>query len=1214
MMNKHLTMITVLIVILIGTVAMVYAESADNYAHTYYLPYFTEGGNNWTGLGLRNSDSAESANISVIVYDQKGNPGNPVNRELPPRGQDAFVVGDGTGSEGWIRVNSDKPLTGCCFFGITGDQSYMADITLIPELSTKLYVPHIGQNYQWDSSIMICNPNETGTTVTLIFTDKDGNALSPKQYLIPAKGSAVCQVADLVQGGEYVNGSVEISSDQGVAAFALYNDLKNGGRSFAGISASEMRIRLEYAYYFPYFTEGGNEWTGVGLRNCSDENANISLFVYDQSGNALEPENRTLPPRGQDAFVVGKGGTGKGWIQVNSDQPLTGCCFFGMTGNDSYMADITFIPDSSTLLHVPHIGQNAQWDSEIMVCNPGTSAATVNLTFVKKDGNALSPKQYSISANGSAVCQVADLVQGGEYVNGSVEISSDQGVAAFALYNDLKNNGRSFAGISAVAPESDENRKFKTGNQEFNLEEAETSDPLMNFRSASLMNDLLPSRTDHSDLMPYIRDQGNTGSCTAWATAYYYKTWQEAMEEGWDRQQNAFSPMYLYSMQCRYYESPWNFIRSWEILNRYGCSKWDSMPFEEFGGGYEKSSYANVSIPNSAHEEAKEYRCGEKNQLASLGQVKQALTAGPVLLGINRYSDNVMYGGWKPSPENNHLTYDPYNSNVGHAILCVGYDDSKFGGGGLKFVNSWGQHWAIDGYSWIRYSDFSDIVIFAMTVKDIPNANRSDNTRNRPASPGNVRASDDTGPYVDITWDKVGAAQYYRIYRAKVSDPATYGEIGTGHSTSYRDYPEPGILYYYSVVSFNDIGNSDHFASDTDTKSYADKGSARGKSMNRPELRWTRNDDGEAKSRFKVLNIDAAAEAMEIFVSSNSDGPWYSFGWIEPVDFDIAWGDDSEYVGKKPFVKVTVSSRDGYSEASDPEQVGDTITSSVNVAAVLEFSAREVGDAVLLAWRTDNMNAEFFEVWRWLAAEDEGNEWILIDYTDADESYENQYADSTALPGKEYFYAVCAVYQGTYSEYAITDETVKISMGQANLKLYEAQYDYGQLGNPAEFDITVWNEGGTTIQDYTIAIWVYDWDTDEIFQISSVFNASEVNWSGDLLPLSPGYRHTLSFTLNIPSDYANGHYYSWGMEIDVNDSISEMYEDDNLLWSDDYWYAPSGTLARESASPNSKLNSKVGSTRPFSKKQAGGDAFRRKAKHFGPIPYKKPSFCVNHGK
>ncbi len=702
-----------------------------------------------------------------------------------------------------------------------------------------------------------------------------------------------------------------------------------------------------------------------------------------------------------------------------------------------------------------------------------------------------------------------------------------------------------------------------TGNQDFSIEDAQDADPLFGFRFGSSGSNLLPSSVDYSSKMPNVKSQGYTGSCTAWATAYYYKTYQEAVEEGWDINQNAYSPMYLFAMQCKKYTEPHNFIASSKIIQEYGCAKWNTLPFQDYNTGMEspleRDTYAATNISEAIHSEARQYRNGEITVLNSIGDVKNALTSGPVILGINKYKTFDQ----SPSPENNYMGYDPSNSNAGHAILCVGYDDSKFGTGAIKLINSWGSQWAINGYSWIRYTDYSNIVMCAMTIKDLPNPNNNDNYNQKPSPPTNVSASDNIGPYVDIVWSKSTTAFYYRIFRMQIGNSATYAEIATTFGNTYRDYPEPGVNFYYSVVAVNDMGESDHFASDTESKNYVDIGLAKGTILQKVKLSWTHNDYTDVSSHFKVYDIDPAAETMEIFVSENtSEGPWHSLGWISPDDFYITWGENSEYVGKRPFVKVIVSNSNAYSEASDPIQVAEVITGTITVANIQSLSGEyDAGNNhIYLNWSTNNENYQYFNIFRYKAASDVGNEWIFIGST------ADTYYNDNVLPGVSYYYAVNAMYQGNSGEFAIMDDPVSIPISQPNLYLYQVNYKSGAITNPAHFDLTVWNTGDTAIYDYSVKIHVYDWSDGQYYTPFDVFYASD--FAGSLqLPLQAGSEHTLSLSLDIPSAYADGHYYSWIVSVDYYDEIIEEYEDDNRLQCSDSWWS-----SNLNPKPNLKLN------------------------------------------
>jgi len=205
--------------------------------HAYYLPYFITDRDSWSGVAVRNCSTIANASVIVTGYDPQGNSVLTESKTLSPRGQDAFVVGDDLTQEGWLLVESSQPLVGLDFFGTRGLNNHMADITLIPELSTSLIVPHIAQNDTWDTTLMICNPNAAPITVTLVFVDRPGNVVLTHSQEIPAMGSIALEAGALLGASVPFGGSVELSANRGIAAFALYRNLKWGGKSYAGISA-----------------------------------------------------------------------------------------------------------------------------------------------------------------------------------------------------------------------------------------------------------------------------------------------------------------------------------------------------------------------------------------------------------------------------------------------------------------------------------------------------------------------------------------------------------------------------------------------------------------------------------------------------------------------------------------------------------------------------------------------------------------------------------------------------------------------------------------------------------------------------------------------------------------------------------------------------------------------------------------------------------------
>ncbi|MBN2468496.1 MAG: hypothetical protein JXD19_10135 [Deltaproteobacteria bacterium] len=211
-----------------------------------------------------------------------------------------------------------------------------------------------------------------------------------------------------------------------------------------------------HQYYVPYFTRESGYATGIGLSNCSSsQTAQVTITVYHQDGTVLGTETTTVAARGQRGFIPSAGAGEAGWLLVGSDQKLTGLCFVAAAGSgaDNYMADIPMVKTTATLLHVPHVAQDGTWDTTVYVGNPHGTGTTVTLTYISSEGTVGATASYALDAMGSAELPLSDLLGSTTVSSGRVEITATQGVAAFALYTNIKTGRRSYAGISAVVPE-----------------------------------------------------------------------------------------------------------------------------------------------------------------------------------------------------------------------------------------------------------------------------------------------------------------------------------------------------------------------------------------------------------------------------------------------------------------------------------------------------------------------------------------------------------------------------------------------------------------------------------------------------------------------------------------------------------------------------------------------------------------------------------------
>lgn len=214
--------------------ALLGAQTTYGASYQYYLPYFSQEPGYWTGVALSNSGTGQTANVAATIYGAQGEQGGAVTTQIPPRGQEAFVLTSETVERGWMMVESDQPLTGFVFFGT---QSVIADVTLEKALATTLHVPHVAQNEYWDTWVFVCNPHAAATNLTFSFLTSAGQQASAGQYQVPGWGRVDVALAELLGGAATSGGKVEITASQTVVGFALYTNAKVGGYGYAGISA-----------------------------------------------------------------------------------------------------------------------------------------------------------------------------------------------------------------------------------------------------------------------------------------------------------------------------------------------------------------------------------------------------------------------------------------------------------------------------------------------------------------------------------------------------------------------------------------------------------------------------------------------------------------------------------------------------------------------------------------------------------------------------------------------------------------------------------------------------------------------------------------------------------------------------------------------------------------------------------------------------------------
>ena len=315
-----------------------YLESAEA-SYNYYLPYFSSGSNSWTGLGLANGNPDVAAQIKVEVYLNNGYLLTEQNLTLAANGQGSIVVADKMVGLGWIKIDSNCTLSGLAFLGIYERCNLMADIPFLRELSTSLVIPHIAQDTTWDTSALICNPQNNSVTVNLRYVDINGVAQGEKLYTLPAHGSNTFELDTAFPEYPTITGKLYIEASEEIAAFALYSNIKNSGTYYSGISAApydQLRALAEATPNATEIEEAKRQTTSTfavpdtGQIECYDTNGcpapgepfygQDAQYTGPRSYTKLNNDGNSLPSNASSWAMVRDNVTGLIWeVKQNRD-------------------------------------------------------------------------------------------------------------------------------------------------------------------------------------------------------------------------------------------------------------------------------------------------------------------------------------------------------------------------------------------------------------------------------------------------------------------------------------------------------------------------------------------------------------------------------------------------------------------------------------------------------------------------------------------------------------------------------------------------------------------------------------------------------------------------------------------------------------------------------------------------------------------------------
>ncbi|HQD08373.1 MAG TPA: C1 family peptidase [Flavihumibacter sp.] len=220
----------------------------------------------------------------------------------------------------------------------------------------------------------------------------------------------------------------------------------------------------------------------------------------------------------------------------------------------------------------------------------------------------------------------------------------------------------------------------------------------------------LPTSFSIKAKLPPIGDQGQYGTCVTWAVGYNLKTTLNAIDKNWSStdlasNRNQTSPKDLFLAipaaekggDC----NGTNFEPAFTQLINRGTASLSSVPYTNMGD-CSQSPDAGV-----AGEAAVNKLSNYRKISMSVNEIKTYLSQNrPVVFGA-KLSDNFMT--WRSDQVlTSHSSFTNVGEHAHHAMMIIGYDNSKGPNGAFQVVNSWGNVWGDKGFIWIDYNFMVD--------------------------------------------------------------------------------------------------------------------------------------------------------------------------------------------------------------------------------------------------------------------------------------------------------------------------------------------------------------------------------------------------------------------------------------------------------------------------------------------------------------------------
>lgn len=290
--------------------AAVPAVSADDVnTGDIYITHIASGDGWYTGISLVNTTS--SAKELVMEFD---NGEETKQISLAPREHLAFTIQSRFGGDPQPDIHSAVIKNGGGVIGLAKLMrgNWLSAVLLKDDLATSIYYPHIPGDGGWVTGLVAYNPSDDSCSIDIIPYDASGKILTSKLDIsVGGKDKYVGLVSSdrLFRSVDGVMESTpDLYFDDAAAWLAIEStcgitglNLFTANTGYAGFSSVGMQSR---GGIFPKLVDSAASSTGIAFVNIEDEEAQVGLTAYADSGVEVASVTVTMPGHGKEVRIA----------------------------------------------------------------------------------------------------------------------------------------------------------------------------------------------------------------------------------------------------------------------------------------------------------------------------------------------------------------------------------------------------------------------------------------------------------------------------------------------------------------------------------------------------------------------------------------------------------------------------------------------------------------------------------------------------------------------------------------------------------------------------------------------------------------------------------------------------------------------------------------------------------------------------------------------